>query len=118
MDRKTLKREYRETPRPMGVYRVLNTVNGKSLVGASIDLPSILNRLRMQIRMGTHSNRELQTDLKALGPEAFEVEILDTLTASDKPDHDPADDLRALEELWLEKLSPFGDRGYNKPKKD
>jgi hypothetical protein len=118
MDRKALKREYKETRRPMGVYRVKNTVNGKSLVGSSVDLPSILNRLRGQIRLGSHSNRELQKDLKELGPEAFEVEILDTLTPSDRPDYDPADDLRALESLWLEQLSPFGDRGYNAiPKK-
>jgi len=56
--------------------------------------------------------------LKELGPEAFEVEILDTLTPPDRPDYDPADDLRALEGLWLEQLSPFGDRGYNAtPKK-
>jgi len=118
MDRKTLKREYKETRRPMGVYRVKNTVNGKSLVGSSVDLPSILNRLRAQLRLGSHSNRELQKDLKELGPESFEVEILDTLTPPDRPDYDPADDLRALESLWLDQLSPFGDRGYNTtPKK-
>src|SRR5215203_281740 len=113
MDRKALKREYKETRRPMGVYRVLNTVNGKSLVGSSVDLPSILNRLRAQLRSGTHSNRELQKDLKELGPEAFEVEILDTITAPERPDYDPSDDLRVLESLWLDKLSPWGDRGYN-----
>ena len=32
MDPKARIREYKETPRPMGVYRVRNTVNGKSLV--------------------------------------------------------------------------------------
>ena len=53
MDRKALKREYKEAPRPMGVYRVKDSVNGKSLVGPSADLPSILNRLRMQLRMGS-----------------------------------------------------------------
>ena len=31
--------------------------------------------------------------------------------------NDPTDDLKVLEQLWLEKLSPFGTRGYNaKPK--
>ena len=28
-------------------------------------------------------------------------------------DYDPADDLRTLQELWFEKLSPFDERGYN-----
>jgi hypothetical protein len=118
MDKKALKREYKESACPMGVYQIRNTVNGKVLIGTSIDLPSILNRLRTQLRSGTHSNRELQKDLRELGPEAFEVEILDTLTPSDRPAYAPSDDLKALEELWLEKLSPFGDRGYNTtPKK-
>jgi hypothetical protein len=116
-DRKALIRDYKETQRPMGVYRVKNLVNGKSLVGTSVDLPSILNRMRMQLRAGTHSNRELQKDLKEHGADAFEVEVLDTLAPSDRPDYDPKDDLRALESLWLAELSPFGDRGYNSPPK-
>jgi len=117
MDKKALKREYKETARPMGVYQIRNTVTGKLLIGTSVDLPSILNRLRGQLRMRSHSNRALQQDLNDLGPEAFELEILDTLPPSDRPNYNPSDDLRALEGLWLEKLSPFGGRGYNaKPK--
>jgi hypothetical protein len=27
--------------------------------------------------------------------------------------YDPSDDLRALGQIWLDKLSPFGDREYN-----
>ena len=50
MDRKTLIREYKESRRPMGVYRVLNTTNGRALVGVSVDLPSMLNRQRAQLR--------------------------------------------------------------------
>jgi hypothetical protein len=35
MNRKELIRQYKETPRPMGVYRVRNAQSGRSLVGAS-----------------------------------------------------------------------------------
>jgi hypothetical protein len=113
MDRKALIREYKESRRPMGVYRVHNTVNDKSFVGTSIDLPSMLNRQRAQLRMGRHPNPALQKDWNQLGADGFEFEILDTLTVPERTDYDPTQDLRALEELWLEKLSPFGDRGYN-----
>lgn len=113
MDRKALIREYKESRRPMGVYQIRNTANGKLLVGVSKDLPSILNRHRAALRMGGHMNRELQKDWAEFGPEAFEFEVLDTLTPPERPDYDPADDLRALEELWLDRLSPFGERGYN-----
>lgn len=51
----------------MGVYQVRNTVNGKLLVGASVDLPTILNRHRAELRMGGHRNRELQKDWAEFG---------------------------------------------------
>jgi hypothetical protein len=115
MDKKALTREYKESWRPMGVYQVRNTVNGKLLVGASVDLPAILNRHRAELRMGGHRNRELQKDWAEFGPEAFET--LDTLTPPERPDYDPKEDLKVLVVLWLDKLSPFGERGYNaKPK--
>jgi hypothetical protein len=113
MDKKALTREYKETPRPMGVYQVRNTVNGKVLIGTSVDLPSILNRQRGELRLGGHRNRALQQEWNEHGPEAFEFEILDTLPPSDKPGYKPAEDLKALEALWLEKLMPFEERGYN-----
>jgi hypothetical protein len=113
MDRKALIREYKEARRPMGVFRVRNTVTGKSLVGTSINLPGMLNRQRFQLGLGAHPNRELQQDWNELGPDAFVFEVLDTLTAPERLDYDPSDDLRAIEQLWLDKLSPFEDQGYN-----
>ena len=112
MDKKALTREYKESRRPMGVYQIRNTLNGKLLVGVSVDLPSILNRHRADLRMGGHRNRELQKDWAEFGPEAFEFEILDTLKPLEQPDYDPSVDLWVLEELWLDKLSLFGERGY------
>ncbi len=113
MDRKALIREYKETQRPIGIYCIRNTVNGKLLVGTSRDLPSILNRQRAELRMGSHTNQALRKDLDEYGAEAFEVEVLDTLTVPDQADYDPSADLRILEQMWLEKLSPYGERGYN-----
>lgn len=118
MDRKALIRQYKETRKTAGVFRVRNLTNDKSLVGKSADVPSMLNRERAQLRTGTHMNRALQSDWKTLGADAFAFEILDTLTPpADKPDWDPTDDLRLLEEMWLEKLQPFGERGYNAERK-
>ena len=113
MDRKALLREYKETPRPMGVYQIRNTANGKLLVGSSVNLPAILNRHRAALNFGGHQNRELQKDWAEFGAEAFEFEVLDTLAPPERPDYNPSDDLKALEQLWLDKLSPYGERGYN-----
>ena len=110
MDRKALIREYKQRRPPMGVYRVHNTVTGRSLVAASKDLPSILNRHRAQLNLGAHPSKALQADWAAHGPASFVFEVLDTLSPSDAPDYDPTADLSALEDLWLEKLSLEADR--------
>ena len=114
-DRRELIRQYKETPRPMGVYAVRNLTNGKVLIGVARDVPGKLNGHRAQLRMRSHRNAALQADWDALGADAFAFEALDLLAPSPEPGHDPGDDLRVLEELWLQKLQPFGERGYNRP---
>jgi len=96
----------------MGVFRVRNTTNGKSLVGTSVDVPAMLNRQRFQLGAGGHPDRALQQDWKEFGPAAFEFETLDTLDPSQEPGHDAAVELRMLEQIWLEKLGRPGGRGY------
>jgi len=113
MNRKELIREYKETGRPMGIFCVRNTATGKVLIGSSTDLPGILNRHRWQLEMGMHANRDLQNDWNTLGPQAFAFETLDTLSKPDEPGYQPADDLKELLDMWMEKLSPYGDRGYH-----
>jgi hypothetical protein len=113
MDKRTLKREYKEAEIPMGVYRIWNKRSDRSLVGSSLNLPAILNRSRSELRLGGHRNRELQSDWNALGEEAFELEILDTLPPRDEPGYDARRELKVLEDLWLERLQPYGERGYN-----
>src|SRR5574337_1121887 len=107
MDRKARKREFKDTVPPMGVYRVRNIQNGKSLIGSSVNLPAVLNRHRAQLRMGRHSNSALQRDWNECGAAVFVFEVIDTLERPDRPDYDPTEDLQQLENLWLEKLSPF-----------
>ena len=112
MDRKARIRAYKESPRPAGVFRVRNTVNGRWLLGSSVDVPAMLNRQRFQLGAGGHPDRALQRDWDEFGPEAFEFETLDTLAPPQEPGYDPAVDLRMLEQMWLEKLGRPGERGY------
>jgi RimJ/RimL family protein N-acetyltransferase len=107
-DRKALVREYLETPRPAGVYRVLNKASGKSLLGSSPNVPGVVNRQRFQLENGSHPDKELQADWNALGPDAFTFETLDLLKPSDDPGYDSTEDLRTLKTMWLEKLAASG----------
>jgi len=108
--RKDLIREYKETPRTMGVFRVRNTGSGRSIVASSRDVHSVLNRHRAQLRMGGHPDKQLQKEWDALGADAFEFEILDTLEPKEEAGYDPADELSELEALWVEKLAAEGQR--------
>ena len=118
MDKKVKIKEYKATPRPMGVFQIKNKLNGKVLIGSSNNLPAILNRFRAELKMGGCRNIELQDEWIEFGPETFEFEELEILKPLDDPSYNPAEDLRFLEELWTEKLKPYGDRGYNKSPKN
>lgn len=63
--------------------------------------------------MGNCPNRELQKDWKEFGETAFEFETLELLEPLEDPNYDPSEDLEYLEATWVEKLSPYEDRGYN-----
>lgn len=101
----------------MGVYQIKNTVNGKVLVGSSKDLTAIINRYRSELKLGCCRNKALQNEWNEFGAESFEFEELEILPPLENPDYNPAEDLRFIEELWVEKLNPYGDNGYNKQPK-
>jgi hypothetical protein len=117
IDRKARIREYKETPRPAGVYRVRNSVTGKSLIGSTTDLPGMLNRQRFQLENSSHPDRELQRDWNELGPDKFEFETLDLLKPRDEPTYDPTEDLAVLKKMWIEKLTALGETLYPQSKR-
>ncbi len=112
--KKELKREYQQSHRPMGVFQLRNLVNEKAFIGSTLNLPGIFNRYRLNLMAGTHHNRALQSEWNEFGSEKFAFEILDELTPGD--DRDVREDLTFLEDLWLDKLQPYDERGYNERK--
>jgi hypothetical protein len=111
--RKEINREYKERVKPSGVFQVKNLSNGKVLLGSSLNLEGPLNKHRFMLKINSHPNKELQNDWNEMGPEQFTFEILETIQIKDDPNFNLKDELTLLEEIWLEKLQPFGERGYN-----
>lgn len=111
--RRELKRAFKERPKPAGVFQIKNTVNGKLLLGSSLNLDGVLNMHRFMLSNGSHYNAALQEDWKQHGADAFVFEILEVVKVTQDPGFDPNDELILLEQIWLEKLGPFGNRGYN-----
>lgn len=118
MDRRSeLKLEYKNRPRNIGVYQIRNKINGKILVGSSPNLDSAFNRYKMNLHSWPWGNQEFIKEWREYGQENFVFEILDQLKQEEDPLYDYKEDLKTLEELWLEKLQPYDDKGYNQRKK-
>jgi hypothetical protein len=114
MDRKAeLKRKYKETPREMGVYRILNKDSGHSLLECGRDVNARLNRHKTELRLGSHRNKPLQDDWNRLGADAFSFEVVELLTPLDAPDYEPDSDLEALLELTLQRAEFAPEKLYN-----
>jgi group I intron endonuclease len=112
--RKDLNREYKERVKPAGVYQIKNIANGKVLLGSSLNLEGPLNRHKFMLKIGSHPNKALQKDWDELGTEQFVFEILEEVQQrKDDPNFNLKDELTLLEMIWLEKLQPVGERGYN-----
>jgi hypothetical protein len=116
MDKKQLKREYQQTARPMGIFVIRNNRNDKIFLGSSLNLPGIINRHRFALERGLHANKSLQADWNEAGSDNFAFEIVDELSAGSDPQTDYRKELEFLEDLWLERLQPYGERGYNERK--
>ena len=112
--RKELKEEYKQMKYRMGVFQIKNIINGKVFVGSSIDLKAIWFAQKLQLDMGIHPNAGLQEDWKKLGEGQFVYEILEEIKQSDDKPLDYTKEVKALEEMLIEEMQPFDDKGYNK----
>jgi hypothetical protein len=118
MDRKDAKLRYKLSHRPMGVYQIRNTANDKVWINSSLNLTGSFNGDRVKLNGGSHhKSPELMRAWKEFGEQNFVWEILEELPPRSDPGYDYRPDLEFLEDLWLEKVEPYGDAGYNEPKK-
>ena len=111
--KKELKQEYRERAQQAGVFGVKNTANDKVLLGSSLNLAGALNGQKFMLSIGAHPNSPLQQDWNTYGADAFSFDILELVKPSDDPHFNVSDELTLLEQIWIEDLQPFGERGYN-----
>jgi hypothetical protein len=111
--RQDIKREYKERKKPAGIFQVKNIANGKVLLGSSLNLEGPLNSNKFMLTISAHRNAALQRDWNEFGPDKFVFEILEIVQVKNDPGFNLEDELTLLEQIWLEELRPFGERGYN-----
>jgi hypothetical protein len=100
-DRRRLSREARDAFPPMGVYAVRDLHGGRVRVGASRNAVAFLNRLRFELRQGTHADRDLQVAWNR-DPASLSFEVVELVKQRTDPAFDYAEELRLLEELHRE----------------
>jgi len=116
MNKKKLKKQYAQTVQPMGVYQVKNLANGKIFIDSGQNIQGKINSCKFQLSHGFFMNKALQEDFNRIGLDNFAFEIIDLLEPKEDTKMDYTDDLKMLEKMWIEKLQPFNENGYNKRK--
>ena len=114
--KKELVQEYKLSHRPMGVFQIRNMTNDKVFVDSSLNIPGKVNRHRFSLNAGSFISKSLQKDWNELGEASFAFETLEPVEPRSDTNYDYAADVQVLEDLWLERLEPYGDSGYNERK--
>ncbi|MGO4107071.1 GIY-YIG nuclease family protein [Paenibacillus sp. YAF4_2] len=111
---------YSQSFRRMGVYQIRNVENGKILVLGSMDLDGAKNRLAFMQQTNMNTVFELQQDWNKYGASCFVFEELDSIKPREEHLNDRSElkkyqaEVDALLELWIEKLQPYEQIGYNR----
>jgi len=111
--RKDAIREYKERKKPAGIFQIRNIANGKIYLGSSLNLEGPLNSHKFMLTIGRHRNAALQEDWNSYGADKFVFEVLEVVKVKDDPNFNLEDELTLLEQIWIEKLKPVGEGGYN-----
>lgn len=115
--KKELQEEYRQMKTYMGIIQIRNTANGKRFLASTPNLKNQWLMWKKQLNAGRHMNPFLQEEWRAMGEDAFAYEILEKKAADE--DDTPAVRRRKLKDMlqvWLDKLEPYGEKGYNRKK--
>jgi len=103
--KKEIKDEYKQMTFPMGVFQIKNISNGKVLIDHSTDMLSKWNRHKMELRFGSHKNRNLQKDWNEMGAENFVFEVVSKLKQEDKENVNYNKELKALQQMVIEEMN-------------
>src|SRR4051794_698523 len=70
---------YKKRGNAAGIFAVRCAASGQAWVGQTLTLDTVQNRIWFSLRMGSHSDRDLQSAWCAHGADAFTFEALEQL---------------------------------------
>lgn len=93
-----------------GIYKILNTINGKFYIGSTTNLRKRLYEHYRELSLGIHTNKHLQAAWTKYGQGGFKFQILKTIDS----DNFTNEDLRQLETDYIQQTQCYKDTiGYN-----
>jgi group I intron endonuclease len=87
-----------------GIYRIRNTFNGAVYIGSAVRMSARWRLHLRQLRKGSHHSVRLQRAWCRYGEGSFVSEVIEAAAPGE---------LLSREQYWLDRLRPFGARGYN-----
>ena len=104
--RKELLRAFKAEREVGGVYAIRNETTGRILIQSTMTISKPKSLLDFARITGSCVHPLLAEDWRAFGPDAFTLEILETLERKDgETQKEFAEEVRALGELWSERLT-------------
>ena len=97
--RREAARRARDAFPPMGVYAIRDRATGHTRVAASRNVHAAINRIRFELRLGSHPDRALQAEWRDGGEARFSFEVLALVKERSEAGFDYGAELRLLEEL-------------------
>lgn len=91
-------------PQTSGIYRITCTITGKLYIGSTVNLHYRRYQHFWYLRCDKHDNTHLQRAWNKHGEDAFIFEVLELVLIPF---------LIEREQYWLDKLKPFGKKGFN-----
>ena len=91
-------------PTTSGIYKITCTANKRIYIGSAANLRQRKNLHAHELRQNKHGNRHLQRAWNKYGEQAFIFEVLELVLPIS---------LTAREQYWINKLKPFGRKGFN-----
>ncbi|MDR1616559.1 MAG: GIY-YIG nuclease family protein [Syntrophomonadaceae bacterium] len=106
-NRKELINKYKQEQQETGVYRIVNQISGRYLLGISRDLKGARNRFGFAQKFGACNALpgKLWEEIKTYGLANFDFEILETVIIKpEMTNREIEEELALIQEIWNERF--------------
>ena len=93
-------------PKITGIYKIVNTVNGKKYVGSAVDIKRRWQAHKLRLRKNNHHSPKLQNAWNKHGESSFTFSVIEECEPIKEV-------LLGREQHWIDKLQACGHNGYN-----